>query len=293
MINIFDERVINLNEIYDIAIIGTGPAGLSAAINATIRNKNIILFGQDILSNKIIKAQQIDNYLGFHNISGEEMKNKFSDHIKAMNIEIINKRVNNVYAMGEYFAINANNNIYEAKKVIIATGVEYLKPITGEINYLGKGVGYCATCDAPLYKQKIMTVIGYNIEAEIETNFISELAKKTYYIPMYEGDYKLKDNIEIIKDRPIEILGDEKVNKLLLKNSEIETDVVFVLKDSVSPNVLIPGVEMDNEHIKANRNMQTNIKNLYAAGDCIGKPYQYIKAAGEGLVAALHACTNE
>ena len=279
--------------VYDIAIIGSGPAGLSSAINAKIRNKNIIIFGQDILSNKIIKAPKIDNYLGFYNISGEEMKNRFLEHIKEMNINIVTQRVNNVYAMGDYFALSVNNVMYEAKKVIIATGMEYLKPIDGELEFLGKGVGYCATCDAPLYKDKIMTVIGYNKDAESESNYISELAKTVYYIPMYDGEYKLNDNIKVIKEKPKKITGQLKVNKLILENSQIETDVVFVLKDSVAPDVLIPGVEMENEHIKVNRNMQTNIKNLYAAGDCSGKPYQYMKAAGEGLIAALHACSND
>lgn len=274
---------------YDIAIIGSGPAGLSAAINARIRNKNIILFGHKDLSNKLVKAPKINNYLGFYDITGEQLKNNFQKHIEKLNINIVNERINEIYSMGDYFAIMINEQFYEAKSIVIATGVEYTRPISGEEEFLGRGVGYCATCDAPLYRDKIVTVIGYNKEAEEEANYVSELASKLYYIPMYEGNYNLRQEIEIIKDKPIEIIGENKVEKIRLTSKEIYTDGVFVLKDSISPAQLVPGLSMDGVHIKVDRDTRTNIKGCFAAGDCIGKPYQYIKAAGEGLTAALSA----
>ncbi|MBQ3422498.1 MAG: NAD(P)/FAD-dependent oxidoreductase, partial [Romboutsia sp.] len=144
---------------YDIAIVGSGPAGLSAAINAKIRNKNVIVFGNKNLSNKIVKAPSRDNYLGFYEISGEELKNKFANHIEQLGIKIVEKRINNVYSMGDYFALMSGDSIFEATTVILATGVEYGKPIKGEEEFLGKGVGYCATCDAPLYKDKKVAII--------------------------------------------------------------------------------------------------------------------------------------
>jgi thioredoxin reductase (NADPH) len=274
---------------YDIAIIGSGPAGLEAAINARIRNKDIIIFGNKELSSKIVKAPKINNYLGFYEISGNELKDKFIDHINKMGIKITFERINNVYAMGEYFALMVNEKMYEAKTVILATGVEYGKALKGEEEFLGKGVGYCATCDAPLYKNKTVAIIGYNKEAEEEANFVSELASKLYYIAMYKSDYQLSEKIEIINDRPVEIVGEDHVKKLILKNLEIEVDGVFLLKDSVSPSQLVPGLEMEDEHIKVDRKMQTNISGCFAAGDCTGKPYQYIKSAGEGQIAALSA----
>ncbi|GLC29445.1 NAD(P)/FAD-dependent oxidoreductase [Clostridium omnivorum] len=274
---------------YDIAIIGSGPAGLSAAINAKIRNKSIILFGNKDLSSKLIKASKINNYLGFHDITGEQLKDNFQNHIEKFDINVTNERVNEIYSMGDYFALMVNEICYEAKSIVIATGIEYTKPISGEEEFLGRGVGYCATCDAPLYKDRIVTVIGYNKEAEEEANYVSELASKLYYIPMYEGNYNLRKNIEVVKDKPIEIIGDNKVEKLILKSKEIYTDGVFVLKDSISPAQLVPGLLMEEGHIKVDRSMKTNIKGCFAAGDCIGKPYQYMKAAGEGLVAALSA----
>lgn len=278
-----------MNKRCDIAIVGSGPAGLSAAINARIRNKNIIVFGSKDLSNKVAKAPKINNYLGLPNITGEQLKESFIKHIEAMNIDITVERINNIYAMGEYFALMANEKTYEATSVILATGVEFTKPLPGELEYLGRGVGYCATCDAPLYKGKVVTVIGYNKESIEETNFIGEIVGKVYFIPMYKGEYKLNTNIEIIKSVPKEIKGTDKVNKLILNDTEISTDAIFILKDSISPSQLVPGLEMDEMHIKVNRKMETNLQGLYACGDITGKPYQYIKAAGEGQMAALNA----
>lgn len=274
---------------YDLAIIGSGPAGLSAAINAKIRNKNIIVFGYRDLSGKLVKAPKINNYLGFHDISGQQLKEKFQGHIEAMRIQITFERVNNIYAMGDYFGIMVADKMYESRAVILATGIEYTRPLKGEEEFLGRGVGYCATCDAPLYRRKTVTVIGYNKEAEEEANYVSELAGKLYYVPMYKGEYDINSNIEIISDKPIEITGGDRVKKLILGKGEIETDAVFVLKDSLSPNQLVPGLKMRDGHIEVDRTMKTNIQGCYAAGDCIGKPYQYLKAAGEGQMAALNA----
>lgn len=283
------ERRKYLNDRYDIAIVGSGPAGLSASINAKIRNKRIIVFGSRDLSTKLVKAPKINNYLGFPGVTGKDLKSEFKNHLKTMDISITSERINAIYAMGEYFALMVNEKMYEAKAVILATGVEYTRPLKGEEEFLGKGVGYCATCDAPLYKNKVVTILGYNHEGEEDANYVSEIAAKTYYIPMYKGDYNLRKDIEIIKDKPVEIQGDIVVNKLVLKEREIETDGLFILKESVPPGQLVPGLEIEEAHIKVDRLMKTNIPGCFAAGDCIGKPYQYIKAAGEGQIAALSA----
>ena len=276
---------------FDIAIIGSGPAGLSAALNAKIRNKSFILLGNKNLSAKITKAPKINNYLGFYGMTGQEIGEQFKEHIKSMDIEITEKRIDSIYSMGEYFALMSNNETIEATSIILATGVEYSKPFKGEDEFLGRGVGYCATCDAPLYKEKIVTIIGYNKEAEEETDFVSELASKVYYIPMYKTDYVGSENVEIVNDKPVEIQGAFKANKLILKNREIETDGIFLLKDSISPGQLVPGLKVENGHIEVDRNMKTNLPGCFAAGDCVGKPYQYIKAAGEGNIASLSAAS--
>jgi len=274
---------------YDILIIGTGPAGLSAALNAKIRNKSYKLFGYKDLTSKLTRAPKINNYLGFYGITGEEMKNKFIEHINEMEIEITEERVNNVYALGDYFVAMVADKVYEGKTVIIATGVQFGNLLDGEKEYLGRGVGYCATCDGPLYKEKIVTIIAYNKLGEEEANYVSEFAKKVYYIPMYDGEMDLDKNISIIKDTPLKIEGTEKVNKLILKSSNIETDGIFILRDALSPEELVPGLEIEDKHIKVNRKMETNLPGCFAAGDCVGAPYQYIKSAGEGNIASLSA----
>lgn len=275
---------------YDIAIVGSGPAGLSAGINAKIRNKNVIIFGNKDLSSKITKAPKVNNYLGFYGITGMDLKNNFEKHIKEMGLEITEERINSIYDMGDYYALMVNEKMYQAKSVIIATGIEYTKPFKGEEEFIGRGVGYCATCDAPLYKDKTVAVIGYNKEAEEESSYVAELVSKLYYIPMYEGEYEIKgENVEIVKAKPLEIKGEKLVHTLTLSSGDISVDGVFVLRESISPAQLVPGLEIEDGHIKVDRLMKTNLNGCFAAGDCIGRPYQYIKASGEGLVAALSA----
>ena len=274
---------------YDIAIIGTGPAGLEAALNAKIRNKDIIIFGSKEMSLKLTKAPRIDNYLGFAGISGIALKEKFQEHMKAMDITIQYEKITAVYSMGDYFTIMAKDKTFEARAVILATGIVYAKSLDGEEEFLGKGVGYCATCDAPLYKGKTVAVIGYNREAEEDANFTAEIVDKLYYIPMYKAEPKLSSNIKILYDIPIKIVGENTVNKLILKDNELKVDAIFVMKDSMPPGQLVPGLEIHDGYIKTDKKMGTNIQGCFAAGDCTGKPYQYIKSAGEGQVAALNA----
>lgn len=226
-------------ERYDIAIVGSGPAGISAALNAKIRNKSFILFGSKNLSPKLYKSHEINNYLGFPKVSGNDLKDIFLNHLKEMEIEITEKRINNIFAMGDYFALMVNDEMFEAKTVILATGVEFSKAIKGEEEFLGRGVSYCATCDAPLYRNKKVTVVSSSMEGESEAEFLSEVASKVYYIPLYKGDYKINNNIEIINDKPIEIKNKDQegiTKELILKNSSIECDGVFILKDAISPS---------------------------------------------------------
>lgn len=278
-----------MSERYDIAIIGSGPAGLSAALNAQIRKKSFIVFGSKNFSSKIGKAPKINNYLGVPNADGKKLFEAFNNHIETNGIEITEERVNNVYAMGDYFTIMVKDKAYEARSVIIATGVEFSRPLQGEVEFLGKGVGYCATCDAPLYKEKTVVIIASNEEGEQEANFVNEIASKVYYVPLYKGEYHLNESIELVEERPMKIDGDTQVKKVVFKDREIETDGVFLLKDAVPPAQLVPGLEEEEGHIKCDRLMRTNIPGCFAAGDCVGKPYQYIKSAGEGNIASLSA----
>ncbi|MBQ9328631.1 MAG: NAD(P)/FAD-dependent oxidoreductase [Solobacterium sp.] len=275
--------------VYDIAIIGTGPAGLEAAITAKVRNKNILVFGSKESSVKVSKAHTILNYLGLPEIPGSEMSKAFLDHAASMDVEITDEQITAIYAMGETFALQGAVNMYEAKTVILATGVVAQKPYPGEEELLGRGVSYCATCDAALYKGKTAVVIGSSAKEEEEANFLSEYAGKVYYIPLYKDEVHVNDEIEVVRERPLEILGEKVVEKLKTEAREIETDGVFVLREAVAPGKLVPGLETDGPHVKVNLDMSTSIPGCFAAGDIAGLPYQYIKSAGQGNTAALSA----
>lgn len=277
-------------ESYDIAIIGTGPAGLEAAVTAKIRNKKILLIGGNSLSLKVEKAHTVKNYLGLPDVSGEQMQMAFQKHLEQMKIVITQEKVNSVYVMGKYFAIQGHKEMYEADTVILACGLSAAKTFSGELENLGKGVSYCATCDGTLYKGKSTIVIGYSKEAEKEAEFLSELSDKVIYIPMYKEVGVLNKKIKKLQNvLPVGIEKQESRLILHLENQKINTDGIFILRDSVAPAQLVPGLKIEGNHVVVNRNMETNIPGLFACGDITGAPYQYIKAAGEGNVAALSA----
>lgn len=277
---------------YDIAIIGTGPAGISAAITAKLRNKNIILFGNKDLSDKINKAHSIKNYTGLPNVTGEELATALKNHLNDLDIEITEKRVNAVYSMGEYFALQVGKEMIESKSLIIATGVTASKTLENEDEFLGRGVSYCATCDAHFCKGKDVAVIAYTKEAEEDALFLSEVCSSIKYFPLYDISNEIFDkygNIQIIKDKPIGFAGNMKAEKIICENSSYDAFSTFVVRNNISADKLVPGLKTDGTHIIVDLQMETNIKGLFACGDIASKPYQYIKSAGQGNVAALSA----
>ena len=277
---------------YDIAIIGTGPAGISAAITAKLRNKNIILFGNKDLSDKINKAHSIKNYTGLPNVTGEELATALKNHLNDLDIEITEKRVNAVYSMGEYFALQVGKEMIESKSLIIATGVTASKTLENEDDFLGRGVSYCATCDAHFCKGKDVAVIAYTKEAEEDALFLSEVCSSIKYFPLYDISNEIFDkygNIQIIKDKPIGFAGNMKAEKIICENSSYDAFSTFVVRNNISADKLVPGLKTDGTHIIVDLQMETNIKGLFACGDIAGKPYQYIKSAGQGNIAALSA----
>lgn len=277
---------------YDIAIIGTGPAGISAAITAKLKNKNIILFGNKDLSDKINKAHSIKNYTGLPNVTGEELAAALKNHLDDLDIEIAEKRVNAVYSMGEYFALQVGKEMIESKSLIIATGVTASKTLENEDEFLGRGVSYCATCDAHFCKGKDVAVIAYTKEAEEDALFLSEVCSSIKYFPLYDISNEIFDkngNIQIIKDKPIGFAGNMKAEKIICENSSYDAFSTFVVRNNISADKLVPGLKTDGTHIIVDLQMETNIKGLFACGDIAGKPYQYIKSAGQGNIAALSA----
>lgn len=273
----------------DIAIIGGGPAGLSAAINGVIRNKKVKIFGNDITTSYLYKAEKIDNYIGMMGATGQEMMEAFLGHAKEMNVEIENKKVLEVFNMGDFYMLNVENEFIEAKTVVLANGITKASSLEGEEAFLGRGVSYCATCDGPLYRGKTVALIGDSAHAEEDVNYLNEVCEKVYYIPLYKNIGPLGEKVEIVNSRPKAVEGEGVVNKLVLKDGELEVSGVFIIKESIPTTQLLKGLEIENKAIKVNRFMETNMPGVYAAGDCTGRPYQVAKAVGEGATAALEA----
>ena len=276
-------------ERYDIAIIGTGPAGVSAALTAKNRNKSILLLGSRQMSEKVAKAHEIRNYPGLPFVKGEDLAAAFRNQLEQMEIPVTEQRIGAVYAMGDYFALQAGEEMLEARTVILATGVVMAKTLPGEDQYLGRGVSYCATCDAPLYRGRTAAVIGYSPREEAEAAFLAGVCSKVTYFPMYKDETDLPENVEVIRETPEEILKRETGLAVKTADGEYAADGVFVLREAVAPSQLVPGLETDGAHVKVNRRMETNLPGLFACGDLTGTPYQYVKAAGEGNVAAISA----
>ncbi len=275
---------------YDLAIIGAGPAGLSALLNAKIRNKSVIIFGID--SPSLENSESIKNYLGFGDVSGKELNDAFKKSLEAYDYDKSDQKVQQVYAMGDYFGLMLkNNDMVEATSVIVATGIELKKDLINEDKFFAKGVSYCATCDAALFKGKKVLVIGYNEESVEEANFTSEIVDELIFVNMYKDDIKLNDSIKVISgDVPVEFIGEDRASILKFKSgAEISADGFFIIRDSSKPSRLVPSIETDDEHIIVHDNCRTNIRGLYAAGDVAGRPYQINKSVGQGQVAALDA----
>ncbi len=274
-------------EKYEIAIVGCGPAGMSAAINAQIRNKQFVLLGTHVCAGKLEKAPRVDNYLGMPRINGTELHQRFFDHLEDMEIKIEQAKITSIYPGEQGFSLVGGDKFYEATSVIICTGVAPTNLIPGEVDLIGKGASYCATCDGPLYKGKKVAVIAYSPEAEEEAGYLAGMCRQVYYIPQYPKVGKLADNIEVRRGKPQRIGGDNVVTHVELQDGSIQLDGVFILRDTMPAEQLLQGLELKDGAILVDREMATSIPGVFAAGDCTGKPWQISKAVGEGATAAL------
>ncbi len=272
----------------DIVIIGSGPAGLSAAINGVARNKDVLIISNDYRNNYLYKTEQIDNYLGFSKVSGKELMDSFISHVNDLNIEMKTARVQNIMPLGDMFMLNLGNEIIEAKSIILSIGVVRNKPYFNEEKFIGQGISYCATCDGMLYRDKNVVVIGLANDSVEEANFLAETGCIVTFVTNKEVS-GLLDSITIVSGKKYEIIGDDKLTGVKVDDMIIETEGVFILREAISPKNLLPDLEFDGPYIKVNSNFETNIPGVYAAGDCIGLPLQVSKAVGDGLVAGQNA----
>ncbi|PKM86232.1 MAG: thioredoxin reductase [Firmicutes bacterium HGW-Firmicutes-12] len=280
---------IKLNETYEIIIIGCGPAGLSAAINANIREKEILLLGGEFCTARLYKAPHVDNYLGFQDISGKELRSKFLAHLKKTGIEIHSRQVSSIFSSGESLQAMIDDEIITAQAIILATGLSTPKYIAGEQELVGKGISYCATCDAALYRGKNVIVLGETEEAEEEANFMVNICNTVSYFSLYGSPHGLNDKVNIIKGKPKSIQGKSTFSALETEQETYEADGLFIIREVTPVSQLLPELSLDNNFIKVNHDMATNLPGVYAAGDCTGPPFQVAKSVGEGLVAALSA----
>lgn len=294
-------------KVYDLIIIGSGPAGLSAGIYAARRNlKALVLF--QVLGGQMSWAPSVENYPGIKPTPGMKLAEKMKRQAKKFGCKFKLETVVELKLKDEIKKVKTSKRVYSSKAVIIATGSHYRKlEAEGEDKFIGKGVSYCATCDGPLFKGKKVAVIGGSDAAVKSAVYLSEIASETYLIHRKdqlraeEANQELleKSHVKIIWNSVVEkIEGDNLVRKIVIKNvntnekSELALDGVFVEIGEIPTTEIVKaaGVEINEKNfIKVNQNFETNVPGVFAAGDVTGSFAQIVVAAAEGAEAATNA----
>lgn len=296
-------------ENYDILILGTGPAGMAAAIYAGRYGMKTLIIGKEIGGMGNL-AGEIENYPGFTG-SGIDLMKKFEEQAKSFGAKFQIGNIDKLEKLENEFQVTVGDNKFQGHSVISALGSEHRKlGIPGEKEFLGKGVSYCATCDGNFFRGKTVAVIGGSDSAAKAALYLSDLCKKVYISyrqerlrpePIILERVEAKENIEIIYNtKPIEIIGDTKVTGLKLESSIekkldkdlIEVDGVFIEVGSTPATEILEelGAELENNYIKVDKEGKTSIEGLYAAGDGTNNPFkQVITAAADGSLAAKAA----
>jgi len=273
---------------YDILILGSGPAGLSAAVGARGRDKSVLVLGAPWEESPLAKAERVNNYLGLPGRTGAELLEEFHRHAVSAGVEFAQGRVVSLMAW-HGFAATAGSDVYEGRALILANGVQRLNKYPGEAEFLGRGVSYCATCDGMLFRGKPVAMVGRAPEAPSEANWLQSIGcQVTYAAPRRpEG---LDPSIPWVRAGKLAVRGEKTVTGLEADGNVIPCAGVFILRRAVAAADLLPGLEMEDGAVKADRHMRTSVAGVFAAGDCTGAPLQVAKAVGEGHVAALSAC---
>lgn len=274
----------------DIAIVGGGPAGWSAAITARMRNREVCVFSPAEESTWLYKAEKVDNYPGMPGISGKAMLEAFERQAVTMGASVKRAVVRQIMDGGDAFMLLADNEVVEARTVILAMGTARPKPLPGEAEYLGRGVSYCGTCDGMFYRGKKVAVLSSGEQGIHEANFLVDLASELLYLPLKKHVTEgLDSRVRVVWEKPLKI--EEESGGLAVVTDKGRHDAlgVFIFRPAVAIDQLLPGLQTEGAFIPVNRSMETNLPGVYAAGDCTGHPLQIAKAVGEGNIAAIRA----
>ena len=287
--------------IYDTVVIGSGVAGMTAAIYLKRANLNILLLEKSAPGGQINRTASITNYPGIKEIDGPSLSLNMLEQLKSLDIETKYGNVLNI-TDGEIKTVKTDLEEIKTKTVLITTGRNPKElGLEGEKQLTGRGVSWCAICDGPLYKDKIVAVVGGGNSAFEEALYLSTIVKKLYLIhrrDTFRADnilvekLKEKDNVEFILNSTITKLNekDNHLESIEINNKEIKVDGLFIYigfkpETDIFNNL---NLELDDGYILVDKNMKTNIKGIYAAGDVIKKDYYQISTAvGEAATAAL------
>jgi len=293
---------------FDLIIIGSGPAGLEAAIYAARAGLKTVILEKETAGGLVKENPLVENYLGFKSIEGEKLAKLFREHAEEYAEIYELETVKEISKDGENFEIKTERNTYRSKAIIFATGTTHrILGIPGEKEFFGKGVSYCVTCDGYLFKDKRVVVIGGGNSGAIAAISLKDVAKEVKiveYMPRWMCEEAYRKKIEslsipyLINHEPLEILGDKTITGVRIKNREtgeeqlLETDGIFIYVGLIPQSDLAKmiGVELDKKgYIVTDKNQRTNIPKVYAAGDITGSQAQIAVAVGQGAIAALSA----
>lgn len=273
---------------YDLIVLGSGPAGLAAALAARGRDKSVLVIGNRWQDSPLARAELVENYLGMPGVTGSEMLERFTDQARRSGAEFVTGRAVSLMAYNG-FMVTVGSDFYQGKALILAPGVARAAKYPGEGEYLGRGVSYCATCDGMLYRDKDIVVVGRAKDAPHEANYLQSIGCRVTYVANKQPE-GLNEGISFVGGGRLEVKGEQTVTALVVDGREIPCAGVFILRDAVAPTDLLPQLETEHGVVKVDRAMATNVEGVFAAGDCTGAPLQIAKAVGEGHIAALSAC---
>ena len=284
---------------YEIIIVGNGPAGISAGLYLKRANKNVLIISKK--NSALIKAERIENYYGVQSVSGEELYNIGIKQAQNLNIPMEEDEVTNIEfdENAKKFIVTTANNEFESKYLILATGTNRVAPkIKGIKEFEGKGISYCAICDAFFYRNKDVAVIGNGNYAIHEANILKPIAKSVTILTNGNKMIENRDalNFDVDESNIREFRGDTVIKEVDFENNnKRKIDGVFIAIGTASSVDLAKkiGALVKNNNIVVDDNMQTTVNNLYACGDCTGGLLQVNKAVYEGTKAAINIIKNK